>query len=255
MILACSIDGWKFQMLDAVRRAARAYVAFAGELHEALVGVRARAGARRPRRRGRAAPTRRSMISSSGTKYAVVIRMRCCGELQQRAEQRGDVAVARSPTRRARTARRDCPAWVGRGSGRRRRRRARDRSRTSCRGTRRAARRRPDPRCGSACRATRARCAASPSHSSAMPTPPVKPIASSTIMHLAVGPVVDLVEPEPAQRPEPAHAARRRPPSRRPAAARSGARPRRRAARARARRLGAARRAPARTRVPISPSQ
>ena len=77
---------------------------------------------------------------------------------------------------------------------------------------------------------------ASPCHSSAMPTPPVKAIASSTIEHLAVRAVVHGSEPEPAQRSEPphVHAGRvhvvdqRRGPS--------GARPTRRAARAPARR-------------------
>ena len=46
------------------------------------------------------------------------MRMRCSAELQQRAEQRGDVAPARSPTRRARTARRLRPAcgWSGKRS-------------------------------------------------------------------------------------------------------------------------------------------
>ena len=57
MILACSIDGWKFQIFDATLEQALVR-AFAGELHEPLVGVGpgqedldldARA---RPRRRG-----------------------------------------------------------------------------------------------------------------------------------------------------------------------------------------------------------
>ena len=76
MTLACSIDGWKFQ-ISMPASSSSAYAALAGELHEPLVGVRSGqqdldldAPVARRRRAG-------SMSSSSGTKYAVVMRTRC----------------------------------------------------------------------------------------------------------------------------------------------------------------------------------
>ena len=90
----------------------------------------------------------------------------------------------RFPTRPARIARRWIRAGADRGSGRRTRRTARDRSRAQL--SRNAARR--PSTAGPAIRKCVSRhcvsLSALPSHSSAMPTPPVKPIASSTIMTL-----------------------------------------------------------------------
>ena len=183
MTLACSIDGWKFQS---------------------------------------STPCVEQLVDTSASPASCTNRLSACGPGQQDlhlhaavgrvAEPLGELVVghevrgrdahalraptaaasgtgwrcrsSRSPTRRARTARSTRRAWAGPGSGRCLRRRARDRSRPSCRGTRRAARRPRGRGCGSACRATRARCAASPCHSSAMPTPPVNAIDSSTMSTL-----------------------------------------------------------------------
>ena len=162
----------------------------------------------------------------------------------------------RSRTRRARTAR-SIVAGLGLvrepvdASGRR----APGRSRPSCRGTRRAARRPRDRGSGSACRATRASSRASPFHSSAMPTPPVNPIDSSTTITLRCVRWLTVPSSEPAQRPEPPHEHAGRDPCRRSAAVHrvrtprveqhahpyAGARPLREPA--------------ARTRSPISPLQ
>ena len=100
----------------------RSYDRLAGDLHEPLVGVRAGQQDLAPRRPRSAASQRRSASSSSGTKYAVVMRTRRSAELQQRAEQRGDVAPAGLGRAAHALHDRRRRAWVGRGSGRCRRR-------------------------------------------------------------------------------------------------------------------------------------
>ena len=79
----------------------------------------------------------------------------------------------------------------------------RRRSRASCRGTPRAGRRPPARGRGSACRATPCSSRASPLHSSAMPTPPVNPTASSTINTFRWVRWFVRFELEPAERTEP----------------------------------------------------
>ena len=150
----------------------------AGELAGPLVGVRA--GQQDVDLDARAAPPRRAARgrTSSGAKYAVASAQPLLAESSSTRN-----VVCRSSQPSEAEPRTTCatvaPACGCCGNGRCRRR-ARGRSRPSSARTPRAGRRRPAraPRRG--CPATRRASRASPHHSSAMPTPPVNAISSST---------------------------------------------------------------------------
>ena len=173
------------------------------DLHEALVGVRARATGPRTSTPRSAAAQSRSVRSSSGTKYAVVMRSRCGRELQERPEQERDVALTRVPPRSARTARRRVPGCACSGN---RSTPSSKRSRSVSAQSARKAARSPST-AGPSMRkcVSRHSCSsrASPFHSSAIPTPPVNATASSMTTHLAVGAVVQLSRLEAGDGTEP----------------------------------------------------
>ena len=204
---------------------------FAGQLNEALVGVRA--GDEQTHLDARVPPAahRRSIISWSGTKYAVVMRSRSCAIWHSERNKREDVAVTDLGGSAHALHDRAFRAWVGRGTGRSIRRTVRRRSRPSCRGTRPGDRRPPDLATRKCVSRHSEASRASPSHSSAMPTPPMKPIASSTIDHLAMGAVVHLVRAATARAGGTNARARRRPPSWRRATSRWAWHPKSRAVR------------------------
>ena len=192
------------------------------------------AGSRPPRRGRRRAEA--SMSSSSGTKYAVVMRMRSSASCS-RARNRVDMSL--QPRLRCAADALDRPPSPGlRLLGEpvdRSRRRARGRSRSSCRGTPPAARRPPGPR-------TR-KCVSR--HSSLVAGVAVPLVGDADAAgepdrlvddhDLAVRPMVHLRRLQPVQRPEPADAHARVLHHRRSGRGRSGARPTRRAGRERGR--------------------
>ncbi len=146
MIFACNIEGWNAHIVDAPLEQGL-YARFARELHESLVGVRARERGARPPRRAR--PRLHETFDDLGVGNEVRSRDAepVPRDLAERAEQREHVAVARLPTRPVRTARSPMPAWgcSGKRSTSCRRTIAR-RSRPSCRETRRGDRRPTGPR-------------------------------------------------------------------------------------------------------------
>ena len=109
MILACSIEGWKFHTFTPASNSA-AYVALAGELHEALVGVRA---GEEQVDLDAALHGPRQSVDDLGVGHEVRGRDpdAMLRELEQACGTACRCRCRRSPMRRARIARRWIPAW------------------------------------------------------------------------------------------------------------------------------------------------